>query len=217
MQQKILQYKSPSQRSKVKGQRSRDGFTLLEVLIAIAISAVIVVIAGRFNGIIQSLGGLINYQLQAQQDMEIAFQGVVTDIRSMGPSSGGAYPIESAASNTLIFFSDVNRDGFADRVRYFFASSTFSRGLVAPLGTPPVYATSTEVITSLIPNVIASKSNFQYFNSSYTGSQAAMTSTVDVSPIRTVRVTVTADVSTSSAPFPLVVSEFITIRNLRSN
>lgn len=195
----------------------RSGFTLLEVIVAIAVSASIVVIAARFNTIIQSLSGLINYQLQAQQDVELAFQGAITDIRSTGPSASGAYAIESAASSSFIFFSDVNRNGVMDRVRYFLSTSTLNRGIVAPTGSPLTYTTSTEVITPVIYNVIISKSGFQYFNSSYTGSQSAMTSTIDVSPIRSVRFTVTADVATSSAPYPTMVSEFITMRNLRSN
>ena len=196
---------------------ARRGISLFEIILAVGIAGVLVVVAIRFGLVLSNLGTAIGNQTQAIQDAHLGFQVMVTDIRSMGVSSLGAYAIESAATNSIIFFSDINQDGLFDRVRYFFGTSTLQKGVVKPAGNPLVYTTSSEVITTAIPNVIVNKSMFDYFDSNYTGTQSSLVPPIDPLAVRVVRPKIVADTASSSAPKPITVSETITIRRLHSN
>jgi prepilin-type N-terminal cleavage/methylation domain-containing protein len=196
---------------------SRSGFTLFEVIIAIALSSIIVLGIGKFSNSISSVGVLINNELQADHDIQLAFRDIVSEIRSMEPSGAGAYPLETATTSSIVFYSDIDQDGIPERVRYTMATSSFQKGVIRPTGNPLTYPTSTEVVTTVAPSIIRSSSTFDYFDSSYTGTQTPLASPVSILAVRVVRVNLVAEVSTSTAPRPLILSNTITIRNLRSN
>ena len=202
------------------GTRTNDlraGFTLFEVVIAIALSSIIVLGIGKFSNSISSVGVLINNELQADHDIQLAFRDIVSEIRSMESSAVGAYPLETATTSSIIFYSDIDADGVPERVRYTMTTSTFQKGVVKAAGNPVTYSTSTEVVSTVAPSIIKSSSTFDYFNSSYTSTEAPLASPVSISTVRVVRVNLIAEVSTSTAPRPLMLSNTITIRNLRSN
>ncbi len=143
----------------------------------------------------------------------------MTDVRSAGPSSNGSYPIESASTSSLVFYSDVDQDGIMEKVRYVFATSTIKRGLIEPTGNPLTYVSSSEALTNIIENVIVSTSTnlFDYFDSTFTGSGAALSFPIDVSKIKVVKISVYVDTNPGKTPKPTLFSDTITIRNLRSN
>lgn len=199
-------------------RNNRSGISLFEIIISVGLTAIIVVVLSKFSGTVSSIGTVINQRLQVQQDLEQALQMLVTEIRSAGPSASGGYTLESAATSSLIFYSDVERDGVMERVRYYFGTSTLQKGITEPTSsTPPAYVTSTEAIKIAIPHVKVGSSSFEYFGSSATSTMAPLASPIDVAAVRFLRISVTADVSTSSAPRPITFSNIITIRNLRSN
>lgn len=149
---------------------------------------------------------------------------MVTDLRSMGPSSVGAYPIESASTSSIVFFSDVDENGVFDRVRYFLATSTATsgvkvvkKGIIKPIGNPYVYVASSEIVSTVVQNVVTSTEPlFQYYASTFTGSEASLTSPIDIPSVRILKITVYADLS-PRAPRPLLFSDTVTMRNLKTN
>lgn len=181
------------------------------------LAAGILFMVGFVGSQLSGVANFVNLKLQNRQNIEQVFQTIVTEIRSMGPSSIGGYAINAATSTSITFFSDVDRDGIFERVRYFLGTSTLERGLVEPTGNPLVYATSTEVVSPVISSVIATSSVFEYFDSSYTGGQAAMTYPLNISAIRIVRLTLTADINPGQAPTPTVFTSTVNPRNLRTN
>ena len=193
------------------------GFTLIEVVIVIAIFATIFTVIASFGQNTSLLSNLINKSLQAEQDLKQTFQILVTEIRSAGPSSLGAYPIESAATGSIAFFSDIDEDGIFERVRYFVGTSTLQKGVIKPTGNPLVYATSSEVLKTMVNYLLIATSTFEYYDSNYTGSEAPLSTPIDVTKIRIVKVTVTADVNPGTAPKPVTFTNTIDVRNLRSN
>lgn len=197
----------------------KKGFSLIEIIIVVAIASSIVLIVSNLSGNISLLNGFVSQELQSKSDISQTLQIVTTEIRSAGLSANGAYAIVSAATSSFIFYSDVDESGPAERVRYYLASSTIYRGVISATGTPATYPTSTEVVTDMIDSVIIPSSTvlFSYYDSSYSGTQAAMTSTVDVSPIRLVRISFYADVKPQQSPGPQYFSTLVDIRNLRSN
>ena len=199
--------------------QDREGFSLIEVILFAAIGGAILFVVANMTRNVSQIEDFVNQKLKSRGDLEQTFQILVTDIRSAGASSGGAYPIESASTSSLVFYSDVDQDGIMEKVRYALATSTIRRGLVEPTGNPLVYASSSEVLTNIIENVIVSTSTnlFDYFDSTYYGSSSAMISPINISIIRVVKISVFVDTNPGKSPKPTLFSDTITIRNLRSN
>ncbi len=197
----------------------RRGFSLIELVISIGIAAGILFMVGTIASQLADIGNLVNSKLQNKQDIEISFEAMTTEIRSMKNSVLGAYPIESAATSSFIFFSDVDGDGIAERVRYFFNTSTVDKGITKASGSPLAYVTSTETLRTIIPSVVLSTSTniFSYFDSNYTGTQNPMAYPIDISQIRIVKSDVSVDVNPGKPPGASNYSDLITVRNLKTN
>ena len=196
---------------------SRDGVTLLELVIAMGLSAIILLFVGAMQDQLSRVAGFIQAELSNQQGLEEVMTTLVRETRSAGPSSIGSYPIESATSSQFVFFSDIDGDGLFERVRYTITSSTLVKGVTKPTGNPLVYATSSETARTLVTNVLAASSSFIYFDEDYTGTQSPLPAPIIVMRIRMVQVNLYADLSPSTAPQPSFFTNTITIRNLRSN
>ena len=199
--------------------QNRRGFSLVEVLIAslIAVSFIFLIVA--FQGNLNSLQNFTSQKLQSRQDIDQTVQIMTTAIRSAGPSSIGGYPIESAGTSSFIFYSDINKDGLFERIRYFSGTSTLQEGVTKPSGNPLTYATSTEIVTTEVNNLVMTTSTplFAYYDTNYTGAQSPMSYPLNIAQIRLVRFTFYADVNASSSPGPEFFSQLVDIRNLRSN
>ena len=195
---------------------SRKGFSIVEIIISIGVVAALIFVMGRFSNTISVLDKIINQKLQVGSDIVSSLQNFVTDVRSMSPSGAGGFAIESAASSSFVFYSDWDRDGTTERLRYFFVSSTLSKGIIEPTGNPPVYASSTEKVIIAIPDVVVGSSSFQYFDSASTGS-IPLSSPIDPTAVHMMKIFITADISSSTSPKPESFSEIITVRNLRPN
>lgn len=198
--------------------RTPNGFSLVEIIIVVAIAASIVFVVSGLSSNTNVLNTLVNNDLQSKADIDQALQIMTTEIRSATQSAGGSYPIVSAATSSFVFYSNGDNNGVAERVRYFLSSSTIYEGTIQPTGTPAAYPTSAEVVSDVIDNVIvpASTSLFSYYDSSYIGpTSSAMTSTADVSAIRLVGVGFDVTAPSSTTPAPQYYSRLIDIRNLR--
>lgn len=203
-----------------KPTTSRSGFSLVEVLVVVAIAAAIVITVGNFSGNINLLNNLVSVQVQSKSDVGQTLQIMESEIRDAVPSQNGAYPIDSATTGTFAFYSDLDKDGSVEHVRYFLASSSIKRGLIQPTGTPATYPTSSEVIASVADNValVSSTPLFSYYGASYTGTQSSLVSPVDVSQIRLIGINFMVAVRASSSPTSTqYFSAMVDMRNLRSN
>jgi hypothetical protein len=198
---------------------ARNGFSLVEVLIASLIGVAFIFILSSFQGNLTSLQTITSQKLQSSQDITQTIQLMTTAIRSAGPSSIGGYPIESAGTSSFIFYSDIYRNGTFERVRYFLGTSTLQEGITIPSGNPLAYVTSTEIVTTQINNLILSSSTvfFTYYDTNYTGTQAPMSYPITVANIRLVQFSFYAAVNPSSTPIPQYFSQMVDIRNLRTN
>ena len=197
----------------------RGGFSLLEVLIVIAIASTVVLVASNLSSNVSLLNGLITQQLQSRSNTDQLLQVVTANIQSAEPSAAGAYPIDTASTNTFAFYAVIG-GGSAVHIRYFLASSSIYEGVTAPTGSPAVYETSTmEVVTDLVNDVTTTTSTplFTYYDTSYTGTQSPLSSTTDLSAIRLVGISFYITAATSSSITPQYYSTLADIRELRSN
>ncbi len=196
----------------------KRGFTLVELLVVIGIFSVIsiaVFTLGRdtffFNGIIQD-------SFNTQEEAKRVIRPMATEIRAARQSVEGSYPIDTAGTSTLVFYSDINGDGNTERVRYFYSSSTIKRGIITPTGSPLKY-TGTEKVNELVHGVRNTNSQpvFEYFDSSYTGTSSPLTQPVSVSNVRLVKVNIIIDMNVNRSPTKQTVTVQAEIRNLKDN
>lgn len=199
--------------------KDRRGFSLSEIILSIGIFASVIFVVGSFRNNISVLENISSQKLQSRQDIEQTIQILTTEIRSAAPSSLGEYPIQSAATSSFVFFSDIDKDGLYERVRYTFVTSTIEKGVVKPSGNPLSYNTSTENVVRVMENILTSSTIpvFQYYDDTYTGVEMSMASPISVPDVRIVKFSVFADINPQKSPVPLFFSQTINIRNLRSN
>lgn len=195
---------------------NKKGVTYIEIIMSVAITAIILILIGKLTTTSNIINSLIDQTIKVRQSSDYTFQTLVSDIRSMIPSAAGAYPIESASSTSFIFYSDVDRDGVVDRVRYTLATSTLDRGTIRPAGNPLIYSTSSEIITSSVNNVDVGQSSFTYFDENFTGSQIPLSSPVNLLAIRVIKVNITVKSSTSTENI-VKFTNAIMPRNLKTN
>ncbi len=204
------------------GPRERNGFSLVEVLVVVAIATMVVLVVGNFGNNIAGLNTLVSLELGSKSDVSQTLQVMTEEIQSAETSAAGAYPIDSASTSSFAFYSDINKDGIAEYVRYFYASSTIYKEVIDATGTPAAYPTSSEIIYDVIDNILIPSSTplFSYYGASYTGTQSPLAQPFDLAAIRLVNIAFevqTNPSSTAHAAPPQYFSQLIDIRNLDSN
>ncbi len=195
----------------------KSGFTLVEVIIVLAIMSALVTVVSTFQKDVFSLNFNIQSQLNAQLDARHLIKVMVTELRKTSPSISGAYPIELASSTGVTFYADVGNNGSIDRIRYFLSGSTIRKGVITPVGN--VYNAGSEVLTTIMNSVVASSTLpiFQYYSSSYDGTTVPLSVPVDIASIRLVKINIIIDNDPNRSPVPLVVTSNVTLRNLKDN
>lgn len=99
------------------------GFTLIETLVAIF---VLTLIMGAVSGLIITVYRIYGYTWQQSIAIEEARRGIemmVKEIREARTGDDGSYPIEKADDKEFIFYSDIDKDGAVERVRYFLGTT----------------------------------------------------------------------------------------------
>lgn len=202
----------------MKIKNSQSGFTLIEILVSLSIF--LVVIVGISSMMIYAFRNnkIIWEQLSTQNDGRKVAQGLVNELRTATASSIGAYALEKAEAQQLIFYANVDTDSLRERVRYFKDGTNLKRGVIKPSGSPLTYNVANEVIT-IVAHDVASGDNplFYYYNQSYTGSEAALAQPVSVTDVRVIKFSIDLDDNPTNSPVPLHVETLAEIRNLKSN
>jgi len=192
----------------------RAGFTFIEVIISIALFSGIMFLVLMLSLDLSSFAVYFQQDLFAKQELQLTMATMQTELRSATISENGSYALISASPTSVSFFADANGDGFVDQIRYFLSTSTLKKGVVKPTSSPAQYLLASEIVNTVTSNVTTG--TFMYYNALYTGTQPALTSTIDITPIRIVKFQMTVDQMTSTRPGPLSASITATIRNLRS-
>jgi prepilin-type N-terminal cleavage/methylation domain-containing protein len=195
------------------------GFTLIETLIVSAILLLVMFGITLFMRNTFYFNSVQSGSLSTIQDARSIVRTMVKELRSTSQAADGSYPILTAATNTLIFYSDINNDGIKDRIRYFLASSTLSRGSITASGTPVVYNPASEKISTLATGVRNRSSSpvFEYFDGTYNGTSSPLVQPVSVAAIRNVRITITLDADPNRSPVQRTYITDVTLRNLKDN
>src|SRR3972149_1447289 len=119
--------------------KNLKGFTLVEILIVLVLMSVLA-------------GALLSLQFILTQNQIVVWQSyvgvseannnvsaLVREARTLRYADNGDYPLFLAEDNELIFYSDVDYDGSAERIRYFLVGTDFTKGVIEPTAPPVSY------------------------------------------------------------------------------
>ncbi len=202
-----------------KNYSKTKGFTLVETAISIWIILLIGLAIANFGRDIFSYNSTLQSNLTAQLDARKVLRTLIAELRSSSQSSLGSYPIDTAGTSTLIFYSNPDADNLKERVRYFLQNNTLMRGVIKPTGTTLVYNTNTEVFDTVIRDIINGTSTpiFTYYDENYTGTSSPLSQPVNIGSIRMVKIMVIVDRDPNRSPTPITVTAQGTLRNLKDN
>lgn len=119
MEPKLLNYNKLSK----KGGKIRKGFTLAETLMAVAVFALASGAIMTFIALAYRSQGYTWQQAIAINEARRGIETMVREIREAKTGEDGSYAIEKAEDKEFIFYSDIDRDGDIERVRYFLGTA----------------------------------------------------------------------------------------------
>ncbi len=192
---------------------------LVELLVALAIFAVVIIAVGAMGANIFIFNSTTTGSYQATQSSQAILKTILKEIREASPGANGAYPIVSAGSTTLSFFSDIDNDGVTEQVTYSLIGTNFYRAVIKATGNPPVYLLANQSTTTLITNVINGSAlpSFQYFDTNYTGTSSPLVHPVSPSLVKLIQINQRIDIDPNRSPLPIIFTVQANIRNLKTN
>jgi prepilin-type N-terminal cleavage/methylation domain-containing protein len=199
--------------------RMRKGFTLFEILVAMAVFSVVVVGATwvaiygfRYNSVVWS-------QLQAQNDGRRALQEMVSVLRKAEESSLGSYPLVTVEDNQIVFYANVDADNYKEKIKFYLEDSILKKSVVKPNGDPLSYG-GEETISEIAKNIINESSGqalFEYYGSDYLGVGIPLVQPVSATEVTYVRMNIQIDEDTVTTPSALQMEGGVQIRNLKQD
>ncbi|MFZ2593905.1 MAG: prepilin-type N-terminal cleavage/methylation domain-containing protein [Minisyncoccia bacterium] len=197
---------------------NESGFTVIEVLVSAAVSAMIMAGIYTFMKGVSSMNRILSASIQAQNEARKVLKPMAGEIRDASDSSTGTYPIETAGNFTFTFYSNIDSDTQRERVRYFLDGTILKKGITQAAGSPLTYDTGTEVVTEVIHNIANGLTPiFSYYDRNYTGTEAALSTPIVIPDVRLVKINIIIDPYASSSPTPTSVVTQVSLRNLKDN
>lgn len=170
----------------------KEGFTLAETIVSIFAFAIIML--GLVALVSQIFTGT-NKQSMVLADTDQARKlgyGIINELRNAQTANNGAYPLEVAQNQQIVFYSNADRDSSIERIRYYLSGGKLYRGVVDYNGSG--YNTSTEV-SRLVQNNVANSTTtplFLYYDSNYVGSstQISLSQPITMTQVKYVRLNI---------------------------
>jgi len=193
-----------------------SGFTLIELVIGLSILMIIILVVGIFVQNILNFGNIFKNSFEAKSEINQLSQSIGREVRALTISNTGSYPLETAASSTFVFYSDLENDGIIERIHYFLDGTTLKKSTIRPSGNPLTYSPTNETITEVVHNVILSTSSiFSYYDANYTGLEQPLGFPINASLVRLINLKLKAQNPGQSAAATTDLK--LVPRNLRSN
>ncbi len=196
----------------------KKGFSLVETIVAVAIFTSIFLAVMNFGQSIFSFNRSAEQNLSAQSDARKILKTMVKELRSVSPSSLGAYPISQVATSSVTFFSNIDSDADKEQVRYFLQGNELKKGVINPSGSPLTYNSANEQVLTLIRDVVNGVDpTFEYFDASFTGTSDPLTIPVQATQVRLIRITVRIEKDPVQSLGPVTATSQVFLRNLKDN
>jgi prepilin-type N-terminal cleavage/methylation domain-containing protein len=194
----------------------RHGFTLIETLVVIALTAVVALTLGFLIQYFYKTNAYVIEQSQAVESARESLTHAMTDLREASYGTDGSYPIAAASTSTITFYASIGSGGSTAvaKVRYYLAGTVLYRGVTLPAGNPSSYAGQPETTTLVVRNIrnTAATPLFTYFDEN----GAALSAAPAPTSIASVHIQVLTDVNPLRAPNVFTLNGSATLRNIHT-
>ncbi|MBP7741139.1 MAG: hypothetical protein KA104_00415 [Candidatus Pacebacteria bacterium] len=189
------------------------GFTLAETVVVISLTAVIGVAVMNMITFFYTSNAYVFQQTGAVDSAHRGLDTTFKNLREASYGDDGSYPIESGATSTITFYSDVDNDGPVEKVRIYLFNGSLYRVITNSAGSPPSYVGQTQSTTTIATSVRNSTSTpiFRYYDAGGT----LLTTPVDTSKVSSISTELTVDLNPLRAPDIFTLRASATLRNLR--
>lgn len=191
------------------------GFTIIETLVVIVVTGIVgVALMSMITNFYKSNA----YLLQQSTAIDSAHRGLRVSFENLRQASygeDGSYPLQTAATSSITFYSDVDNDGTVEKIRLYLLNGSLYRGVTDPSSSvPPSYTGQTERVTT-IANYVRNSTSTPLFTFYDVDGVLMSSSSIDVSQVASISISVSVDLNPNRAPDILTFKETATLRNLR--
>jgi len=199
-------------------RKNIKGFTLIELLVGVSISVIVGNAVFNFMSSTFSSEKYLERSFIAEGDAKSILRNLIAELRKMDYSEAGAYPISSAAANSLVFFSDINFDGKTERLRYFLDGNVLKRGIISPQGFPAVYDLGTERLSNAVESVVSGSEIFLYYDNSFNGEGASLTEPINIAVVKMVSINIPVELNGRNNGSTIYnITSQVSLRNLKDS
>ncbi len=181
-------------------------FTMIEILVAMAITSIIILIFNQFL-----IVGFKSTTFNMEQEEAIsharnAVDTMTQEIRGANSSDKGNYALSQIGANDFIFYNDINKDGKREKIRYYLSGYELRKDITSPGADNNYTGTSTMSILSKYVNN-QGESIFKYYDN-------ARVETNLIDRVKLISIKLMINVTPGRAPDDYILETDITFRNL---
>lgn len=198
----------------------QSGFTLVET----SVTAVLMIVLGAgLLGLQYILGDIQIRAFQSFTNVEGA-SGAMTqmqrEIRTARAGDNGAFLIESATSNALTFYSDVDFNGTTDKVTYSRSGTILTKSVISPVGYPVTYPPA-NAKTTTVSDVIRNGTTpiFSYYNGNWPGDTVnnPLATPANLNNVKLVRIYLRLNANANDTRKDYILDTSVNLRMVKSN
>lgn len=195
------------------------GVTLMEITVALGIFILIITSVVAVFIYTWKANKIVWEQLSTQNEGRKIVQDFINELRSATYSSIGAYPLENVSTTQIIFYSNIDTDAYAERIRYSLEGTVLKKGVIKPSGVPLAYDSGSEVVTEIVHDVYNTTTPiFYYYNQNYgSTSSTPIEQPVSITEVRVVGFTLELEEDPAASPAPFQIESKTEIRNLKDS
>lgn len=196
------------------------GFTLVEVLVA---SVLIAVLGLGILGLQYTLSQnqlMIWRSYLSVDEANSNTRSIVRELRTARSGDNGAYFLEKADDQEIIFYSDIDFDKKAEKIKYFLDGTSLKKSVIEPEGYPISYPQEKETLKTLTDNVRNGAAPvFYYYNGNWPADTEnnPLSLTNRLSNTRLVKVYLRINTDSLNPNLDYVLESFSQIRMLKEN
>ncbi len=194
--------------------KKQFGFTLIEIMTAIGIFILASTILWSFIVNSYKVQNFSMEQADAITEAQRGVETLVKELREALPGDNGAYPVELADAQNIIFYADFDRDNAIEKVHYWLTGSDLKKGVTEPSGSPLTYNPANEQVKT-ISRYVRNNSIpvFIYRDGDY----ASLATPADPDAVKLVHIYLKINVVPTRAPMNYDLESDVVLRNLKDN
>ncbi len=204
----------------MKQLNTNSGFSLIELLIGMALFTGLIAVVIAFQSLLSQSEEFGFKTALSIESANASVQTIINELRLAKESENGAYPLEIAQDQEIVFYSNADKDEDIERLRYFLDGSELKKGTINPTGFPATYPSQDETVRIIAQNVTSGTNPiFYYYNQDWPTDQTnnPLATPAPLSQITLVKVSVTVNANPNQPESEISFEPFVQIRSLKSN